>query len=242
MAGSILLFLAFFLARPSFAKATLIGLCTIFLIQTESKTSMILVAAVASVLLLYFVWQQFKLLRTLILAMLISIVLAGIALIDIEAVKTYVISPMAFTGRAQVWRAVLNYVADHWALGAGFASFWGIGPNSPILRYAESWAAYTGNGHNGYLDMLAATGVVGFVLTVWAFVVWPAVATWRAWNVQQDLALIAGPLFAFSALHNLLETSIMSFVPGAWSFWVIATAIVLPLQHTSDVQPTAGGT
>jgi O-antigen ligase len=242
MAGALLFFVGSCLLRPSVGKLALIGLSAVFLFNTNSRTSISLVVALISLMLLHFVWQRFKMLRALIVITIIpSVALAAIALIDFQAFENYVVSPMAFTGRGQVWRGVLQYVSDHWVLGAGFASFWGIGENSPILRYAESWAAYTGNGHNGYLDMLAQTGFVGCFLTIWAIVVWPAVATWRAWRVRQDLALIAAPLFGFAALHNLLETSIMGFVPGAWSFWVIAAAIVLPLQQEASLQPTADG-
>jgi exopolysaccharide production protein ExoQ len=242
MAGCLLFFVASSLLRPSVAKLSLIGLSAVFLVNTNSKTSISLVAALISAMLLHFAWQRFRMLRPLILITVIpSVLLAAIALVDFQAVENYMVSPMAFTGRGQVWRGVLEYVSDHWVLGAGFASFWGIGADSPILRYAESWAAHTGNGHNGYLDMLAATGVVGFVLSIWAFVLWPIVAIWRARRIRPDLALIAAPLFGFAALHDLLESSIMGFVPGAWSFWLIATAIMLPLQKESGSEPASEG-
>ncbi|PJN92824.1 hypothetical protein CNY89_26205, partial [Amaricoccus sp. HAR-UPW-R2A-40] len=49
----------------------------------------------------------------------------------------------AFTGRTQIWSTILAYLRDHWPAGAGYGSFWNVGPDSPVFAYARSGAWVT---------------------------------------------------------------------------------------------------
>ena len=116
--------------------------------------------------------------------------------------------PKAFTGRTQIWPALLAFSDDH-PMGAGFGSFWNIGPSGPIFSYASGWVTELGNGHNGYLDLLATIGVPGLVLTLVALIVVPLVRLLASRRVSRGDGALLVSLLVFCAAHNLTESSIM---------------------------------
>ena len=65
------------------------------------------------------------------------------------------------TGRVPLWQALLDQIGQHPWLGAGFAAFW-----SPLnlARMGSSEVAGAPSAHNGFLEELLNTGVVGFVI------------------------------------------------------------------------------
>jgi hypothetical protein len=67
--------------------------------------------------------------------------------------------PRTFTGRVLIWRALMNFIGDHFWLGTGYGSFWNVGDDGPIYRYASGWVTRISEGHNGYLDLACQLGV-----------------------------------------------------------------------------------
>jgi exopolysaccharide production protein ExoQ len=65
------------------------------------------------------------------------------------------------TGRIPLWQALIEQFWDHPWLGAGFAAFW-----SPlhIAELASSGVMGRSSAHNGYLEELLNTGVVGLII------------------------------------------------------------------------------
>jgi O-antigen ligase len=65
------------------------------------------------------------------------------------------------TGRVPLWQALIEQVWQHPWLGAGFAAFW-----SPvnISELASTAVAGRASAHNGYLEELVNTGVVGLTI------------------------------------------------------------------------------
>jgi len=65
------------------------------------------------------------------------------------------------TGRIPLWHALIEYFWQHPWLGAGFAAFW-----SPlhIAELASSGVMGRSSAHNGYLEELLNTGVVGLII------------------------------------------------------------------------------
>jgi exopolysaccharide production protein ExoQ len=64
---------------------------------------------------------------------------------------------MNLTGRVPLWQVLLEEVAQGPWLGAGFAAFWG----SPSFQVVQLTAP---SAHNGYLEELLNTGVVGLAI------------------------------------------------------------------------------
>lgn len=77
---------------------------------------------------------------------------------------------VTLTGRTSLWAYTLEEWAEHPWAGLGYGAFW-LGPNSPsgwiIDRiYWVPWQA-----HNGYIDILNETGIIGLSLVIGFFVV-----------------------------------------------------------------------
>jgi exopolysaccharide production protein ExoQ len=65
------------------------------------------------------------------------------------------------TGRVPLWQALIEQVWQHPWLGAGFAAFWSPTHISELASTAVSGRA---SAHNGYLEELLNTGVVGLTI------------------------------------------------------------------------------
>ena len=182
-----------------------------FLYRTSSKTSMGLL-----VLSLCAGWAFTKYdvrYRTLLIFSLI-VALIPVVLI-VHAHWDQLVAPFnsedALTGRVQIWPILLAYWHDNWLLGAGFGSFWNIGPFSPVYRYAgsESWVETITSGHNGYLDLVVQIGLPGLVLAVVTTIVLPLMKLLaNASTVRSNGALLMAFL-VFCAGHNMTESSLL---------------------------------
>lgn len=182
-----------------------------FLFKTHAKTSlgMIFLAIGTG-----WVFQAYNpKFRPLLLPALLGALLAivGLAIAfwgDVEAVFS---RPDAFTGRVHIWSTLIAYWKDHWLLGSGYGSFWNIGGNrTPIFHYVKEtdWVALVAIGHNGYVDLLAQTGLPGLVLVILSTVIIPFanLASPRIPGSQRGLL---ASFLIFCVGHNLTETSVL---------------------------------
>lgn len=196
--------------RP-WLRAAVLGLTLVFLVETHSKTSMGLLVVALGSGVLYRAYAPR--LRGLVLPFLIlALALVGAAVVlDWDALMEPLRDPRAFTGRAQIWPVVGAYVRDHWLTGAGFGSFWQIGPMSPVYEYVSprSWVAKLGNGHNGYLDLLAQIGAPGLALAVLTTILWPLGRILASTTLDRRTGALLVASLVFCAAHNLTETSLL---------------------------------
>jgi len=210
-----------------------------FLVRTGSKTSM---GVLALSTLAGFAFEAYHpkfraLVIPCVVALFALVVLAGqFYWVDLVASFSH---GNQLTGRALIWRVLGEYADDHWQLGAGFGSFWNVGPTSPVFTYTETWVNGLGNGHNGYLDLLVTIGAVGLLLAVIAFVLDPL---WRLFanktiDVRRRSLLIA--LLTFCAGHNFTETSLMdrdAIMQVAILITVALTVVATRMTKIDDVQ------
>lgn len=182
-----------------------------FLFKTHAKTSlgMIFLAIGTG-----WVFQAYNpRFRPLLLPALLGVLLVVVGLAiafwsDVEAVFS---RPDAFTGRVHIWSTLIAYWKDHWLLGSGYGSFWNIGGNrTPIFHYVKEtdWVALVAIGHNGYVDLLAQTGLPGLVLVILSTVIIPFanLASPRIPGSQRGLL---ASFLIFCVGHNLTETSVL---------------------------------
>lgn len=124
-----------------------------------------------------------------------------------DMVSANFLNPTAFTGRGQIWSALLRYAADH-PFGAGFGSFWDVGSMSPVYQYGQGYVTTITVGHSGYMDQLVTVGWPGVLLMVFALAVWPL---WKLLG-SQDIAPGQGALVAamlmFCIGHNITESGL----------------------------------
>lgn len=182
-----------------------------FLFKTHAKTSlgMIFLAIGTG----WFFQAYNPRFRPLLLPALLGALLVIVGLLiafwsDIEAVFS---RPDAFTGRVHIWSTLIAYWKDHWLLGSGYGSFWNIGGNrTPIFHYVKEtdWVALVAIGHNGYIDLLAQTGLPGLVLVILSTVIIPLANLTSPKLPGSQRGLLASFLI-FCVGHNLTETSVL---------------------------------
>ncbi len=177
MLTAIMLGASLFMAEHRWTRLPLIlvyVLAWYFLIVTRSKTS-IGVAALMSVVgpLLYLVLKQNRAVRLLTLLTTIAVTLGAVVIgaangITEREVTLAMFGDLTFSLRTPIWAAVVRTIAERPWIGHGFGSFWDVGLrlnplNAPWNEFFMN-AQVINTAHDGYLDQLLQTGMVGFSL------------------------------------------------------------------------------
>ncbi|BBD99709.1 hypothetical protein SAMIE_1032100 [Sphingobium amiense] len=221
---------------PIWLRVPVIAASLVFLFFSQSKTSGIMMAGSALIALLYnvFRWRY----RSWVIALLF-LAFAGLAAFLSayhHPLRDALDDPHAFTGRAQIWDAMLRYAADSHYVGAGFGSFW-FTSNSPIFNYAHDWVATVTQGHSGYLDLLITVSPIGVVLIAFALIIWPAQQLLRLpVGLSREAALPLGVIF-FCAGHNATETSMFDRDTLMNIFMLAAVAMIEQIMATRRERP-----
>ena len=201
------------------------GAALALLIGSMSKTSIILAPVAIAVGLAVANAPPQSLTRRVGAIAALSLVAGAVVLLVFSDERVWVefFDPDNFTGRMEVWHLLVRYSAEHIWLGSGYGSFWQVGSDSPVAGLAEGWAGSASSGHNGYLDLLAETGIVGLALGLYAFGVAVVVAFLRNSHLSKEMKYVAVSLLSYFMLRNLLETGIL--VDHQTPIWVMAAAI-----------------
>lgn len=148
--------------------------------------------------------------KTAAVAAAVGLALAGAIVFALrgQAVGAFLADRGALSGRAMIWDPLIRYCLDHPWLGAGYGSFWGIGPASPIHRYTSGWVTGIAQGHNGFLDLLAQLGLPGLGLALGAVLAWPLIRLFRVRGAPLESLALPVAILAFGLGHNMSETSL----------------------------------
>jgi O-antigen ligase len=162
---------------------------------------------------------------------LAAVVVAAAILLEWNALAGLLAKPGELTGRAEIWRAELAYIADHLFLGSGFGSFADTGAGSPLRHYISSaWIANISHGHSGYLQLLVTIGGIGFVLAMAALIVWPALRFLKAGGDRLGIRSLLFAIFVFVAFHNVLESDWLESDGVAWVSFLLVLAMLKTLR------------
>ncbi len=233
-----LYFFHYGLASRQWRDWILFAVSTVFLCGTQSKNalgffaiSLIISSIYRATARTYAGQAAFKIFFA---AMLAEIAAFWIASYD--AFDAIMSDTEAFTGRVGIWQTVFNYLQDHWLLGAGFGSFWGIGDSSPAYSLAaEDWVRIAAHSHNGYLEIFATTGIVGLCLGVAALVIAPLADIFNPAHRDVEVMSLLFSLFLFIVLANLLETI---FLDRDRPEWVVYLMVLSLLHRTRKEAPS----
>jgi O-antigen ligase len=153
---------------------------TVFLVMSGSKTSMgiavvsVAVGVVFTLLAKQFQQRQLAPAAYAWLLLLVPAVIFATMAYDPTYYLDLVSDPAGFTGRTQIWTALIKAYVDRPWLGVGYGSFWDLGPSGPIYKYGRDWVTQMSEGHNSYLDFLVQIGIVGTLIMLYALLVWPS--------------------------------------------------------------------
>jgi O-antigen ligase len=139
----------------------------------------------------------------------------------------------SLTGRLPLWHE-LSKAADQAPLvGHGYGAFWG---EKNVLKYSEIFSWHIPHGHNAYLDMVLATGLVGAALYVaWALAT-AAVAAVRHERTGRAAHLFVACLIIMSLVHGVSESKFPGAGIGGFLLLVALAATTLQ-QSATDVSP-----
>lgn len=236
-AAFIFFFHALYRRKP--VDFVLFALSIVFIYFTKSKTSLglLLVSIAIGLIYKYFVDRQALLIWKILLASfaLCSMVLS-VAGSDI--IYTFFSDYQNLTGRVGIWTSMMFYIRENLWLGSGYGSFWGIGEKSPIFDLAvEDYITRLGTSHNGFIEILATTGIIGLGLVVFALIVMPFIRFGKAPRQQSAVYALFFTMWTFGILQNFTESQIFSPEKQSWIFVVIAMASVYSDQRRSKVDP-----
>ncbi|TDU28700.1 O-antigen ligase [Panacagrimonas perspica] len=129
-----------------------------------------------------------------------------------------------FSGRKEIWDALILEIEHRPILGTGLNSFWGgADAGEARVRAAVGWAVR--NGHNGYLDVANELGLVGLALLIF-FLGWYCVSLVRLARISRDHFALHLPLFVYVVLANTTESG--------W-FFLIAPAHLVGMYASVEI-------
>jgi exopolysaccharide production protein ExoQ len=202
-------------------------LAWLFLVMTRSRTSLGLAAAVTllgpcldALLRAGPGWRALAWLAGL-TGGFAALVVGSAAGVGEGDLRLALFGDLTFSLRTEIWAPVVREIAARPWQGHGFGSFWDTGAVRNPLPSAP-WNAFfldpqiINTAHNGYLDVLLQTGLVGFALACGAILrcLWLLQATaGSATDRGERIALVTCLCLALAlALNNLLESYL--FRPG----------------------------
>jgi exopolysaccharide production protein ExoQ len=242
-----------FLALPLFAlaifdrriarwrlTAALALICTVgLLLFSRSKTALGLVGVTS--ILIFAGWAlrwagRYKGVFGLIYFLIATATTVAVLATGLEETVTLLTGDPTLTGRTVVWQYVLYRWEESPYLGQGYGALWQVGPQiEAYLRHAQVTGWLMNEAHNGYLDVLAQTGIVGllvlslFVLSGFFILLFtrqkelhePGVWKWFAMYVTLGMLL-----------YNITETTF--FAGGDWLLFVAMCAFALSFRGYSQ--------
>lgn len=215
---------------------------TYFLYRTHSKTS---VALMALCVLIGWAFRHYNP-RYRALMVPLGLALAGLAGLAAAFAGDRLLAPFtgqdALTGRGSIWPVLIGYAQDHWMTGAGYGSFWNIGPNSPVGHYTKSWVSGIASGHNGYIDLLTQIGYPGLVLAVLATIVLPLLHLLVSLRIDRSQASLLLAFLVFCAGHNMTESSLLDRDMIVEVFLMTTIALIGTATRAAPPRLSAGRT
>jgi exopolysaccharide production protein ExoQ len=137
-----------------------------------------------------------------------------------------------FTGRTDIWAAMIDEIREHPVAGFGFGAFW-IDDNPSVQSLyddpALSWRPESG--HEGYLDLLNETGAVGLALLVLM------VLTYFRYAARQATTNLWPWLVAAILLVNFTESAL--FRSGSFAAWLFVLSYLATRTAKSPSAATA---
>jgi O-antigen ligase len=201
----------------------------IFLVGTNSKSSLGIFPFALLAGTIYYLASRNTLNRKRVLvglALGVTIMLAGLC-IWWDPLTLSLRDPALFTGRAAIWQAEWAYISDHFLLGSGFGSFSYTGKTSPLHNYIGSaWTGSVANGHQGYLELLVAVGVPGFVLMLVSLFFEPLVLFGRRSRLSPSCRALLFSLFFFFFVHNFMESNFLNTDDSEWVIFLLAITLL----------------
>jgi len=217
-----------FLHRLVALLASIVGAALLILSSSKTSIGMFLITSFCVLAACAPRWfRRYAVVIVMIYLLIIAIAVLVVLSNGIDGTLSLFTSDTTLTGRVPLWRYVLIRWQESPYLGQGYGALWQVGrPMDEFLRLAEvNWVM--NEAHNGYVDILAQTGIVGLLLLGFFLVVaiWTilfaeerdrdAWSTWRYYSIYVALGV---------PLYNITETTLIKSGAGGWYVFVTVFA------------------
>jgi len=137
------------------------------------------------------------------------------------------------TGRGTLWEALIPNLKQHALAGVGFGAYWNP---SNLARLQENVFAAAVNAHNGYIDEILATGIIGLslLLIFWACATVMALDRIRKGDNFGWLVIL---FVVWYMLNNLTQSIMQQYLEIPFIFPLIL--ISLMVSRNADNYPSA---
>jgi exopolysaccharide production protein ExoQ len=169
----------------------------------------------------------------LMVILLLLACLATIVVFEIGPLDTFnmVFSDPSLTGRDRIWEFAFRKFENNPMLGVGYGALWSVG--AQIVAWLQQNQVYVivNQGHNGYIDILAQLGWIGFVILI-IFII-------TIFYRVHKYVLVVGRnrIFCFenyalyvcwgSLFYNMTESSYFRSSVGMWFMLVVISSWIL---------------
>lgn len=219
---------AYYNSKSLLQKSTMlffVFISFILLIGAFSMTNIVLIFIFVSVFFYLRISQIFSKLgidiKFLLLLLFFSLIIVSSVFIispDIyDSIFKLLGKDSTLTGRTEIWALVLSASINDLILGVGFQSFW-IPEHMVTIELFKYWIPT--QSHNGYIDIVLETGIVGLILFLFAifFILKKA-------SIKEDVLWIL--FIVFAILLNFLESTFIrphhpTNVLFYLSFWILS--------------------
>ena len=142
--------------------------------SVTSITSFLAVSGIGSVFLVDKIFKPIGLGRTVSIVIFLAIVglVASILFFAsgiVETLTNFAGKDVTFSGRTDLWAAMMYEISKHPYLGAGYQAFWSLDNPSALWLY-EVFIWLPRQAHNGYIDILNELGLIGFVIFLFSLI------------------------------------------------------------------------
>jgi exopolysaccharide production protein ExoQ len=151
------------------------ALSLFILIKSDSAASLISFIAIVCIVILamaFLKWGHLLQTKGKVFISAIGIFLLGVLLIFRDSILGIFGRNSSFTGRVPLWVGLIPYIKSKILLGYGFGeAFWSGGAGQPLtdeLLKTTGWDPSLS--HNGYLEAILGTGLIGFVFYISFFI------------------------------------------------------------------------
>jgi O-antigen ligase len=236
----ILVFAGIFIVRTcnGLIGTLIIALASVFLVFTESKTSIRLLPVVLAISAI--LSRTRSPLACFSLALVIPVVMTIVTIGSVEfgaihSIVAGLISDPTFTGRDEIWRFALDHIRERPFLGFGYQAFWGTPELLSQWNYLKSWGFRASDAHNAYLNIAVMTGVVGLALSM----TWIVVQFLRdrirtpAAHTDPALTMLFIQIWLFGLCLSGTESELFSGGSSLW-FMVVVAIIGMRYQATAE--------
>ncbi|MGG6297991.1 O-antigen ligase family protein [Leptolyngbya sp. AN02str] len=212
-----------------------------FTVMAQSTTALLCLVVL---FLLFFILRPLRWhyrARTIAVLSLVLAVAGGLAsvLANSETLLAAFGKDTTLTGRTDLWPAVIEKIQLKPIWGFGYEGFWrGWDSDAAEVWRTVGWDAP--HSHNGFLDLLLALGLVGFIIFMTEYFTTLARAAYRLKQTRNPEYYLPILFLAFTVLFSLTESTILGRNSIFWVMYVaMSVSARLPLQQPkSNAQPS----